>query len=77
MDICKPQLRCRLTSRAAQILKLAKTLITWWLMQVWLAHVGMQRAKGAQLLYEPLLKQYNFFRELLALLWYWYRGWLC
>jgi len=45
--------------------------------KVWLARVGMERSRGAQLLYEPLLKQYNFFRELLALAWYWWNDWLC
>lgn len=45
--------------------------------QVWLAHVGMERSRGAQLLYEPFLKQYNFCREVLAIAWYWYKGWLC
>lgn len=45
--------------------------------QVWLAHVKMKRAEGAQLLYEPFVKQYNFFRECLALVWYYYKGWLC
>lgn len=45
--------------------------------QVWLAPVPFERATAVSLLWEPLLKQWLFFRELLALAWYFVNGWLC
>lgn len=46
-------------------------------LQLWLAPVEDSRAESYQLLYDPFIKQANFFRELLAIAWYWYQGWLC